>query len=429
MFLLFSLLLLQNAHAGEVIDLEEATRIALTEGVDLQRASMAVAERQVNLRTANLAWLPDLSARTSGQVSLGRTFSEQLGTNITEPVGSLSGGVNTSMPLFQGGALRARKEEARAWLAVAQADLQQVEQDIRWAVADGLLALGEARSAVAIQEAALDSAQALASRVALQVEVGTRTIADLHAQQAEVAAQEASLASARQVERETELALISLLRLDPRRDWTFIPPGSAPAVDGASERLLATALQERPALEASAWSVEAAEAALKVARAQRLPSLSLGAGVSTSYITSNPDPFNDQLLNQYRAWTAVDLTIPLFDRGIARARKDQAEIGLRRAELDHKNLTEQLAVDIERLLIAIDTAQASLVAAERREEAAEQALEVLTLRYEAGAADLVSVTDARTSLIAAEMQRARSASAVLRGNYLLAWTIGDLAGR
>ena len=421
-------LLATLAHAeptAGTIDLEEATRLALERGVDLEQASLAVAEREIVVRTSQLAWLPNLSARMSTQASLGRTFSEQLGANVTEPVASLAGSISTSMPLYQGGLLRAQRAEADAWLEAARLDEAQARQDVVWAVADGLLAIGEAEADVEVRRAALQAAEALEAQVAAFVEAGTRIRADLEAQRAEVEARRAALASAEQGLREAELNLVLLLRLDPDQRWTFEPPATIPSLPPDTSALVAMA-SSRPAVASRRASVEASEAAAKAARASSLPSVSLGGSLSTSYLTSNPNGFESQLRDQYRASVSVDLSVPIFDRGVNRARRQQADLAVRRAEIGLDSTLEGVAVEVRRIQAARDTAEATLAAAEARVGAAEQAARLLRLRYEAGSADLISLTEAEADVVDAEVQRVRSASQLRRASWLLAWTVGAL---
>lgn len=427
MILWMLIALAQAEPAGPALDLEEATRIAMEQGVDLERASIAVAEREIVVRTSQLAWLPNLSARMSTQASLGRTFSEQLGTNVTEPVASIAGGLSTSMPLYQGGLLTAQRREAQAWLDAARSDEAQVRQDVMWAVADGMLAVGEARADLDVRRAALASAEALEDQIAAFVAAGTRIRADLHAQQAEVAARRAELAAAEQALEQAELNLVLLLRLDSSRSWTFEPPATIPSLPTDTATLVRMAVTERPSLAAQRAAIEAEKAAAQAARALARPSLSLGANLSSSYLTSNPHGFETQLRDQYRASVSVDLNVPLFDRGVNRSRRETADLAVRRAQLGLDSAVEGIETEVRRIQTARRAAEATLAAAEARLASVRQAAEVLELRYEAGSADLISLTDARAKVVEAEVQRVRSASQLRRTAWLLAWTVGALS--
>src|SRR5690606_17447692 len=127
-------------------------------------------------------------------------------------------------------------------------------------------------------------------------------------------------------------------------------------------------------------------------------------------LTSNPNGFESQLRDQYRASVSVDLSVPIFDRGVNRARRQQADLAVRRAEIGLDSTLEGVAVEVRRIQAARDTAEATLAAAEARLGAAEQAARILRLRYEAGSADLISLTEAEADVVDAEVQRVRSAS-------------------
>ncbi|MCK6506486.1 TolC family protein [Myxococcota bacterium] len=419
-------LLLPAAWAQQSWDLEAATTRALAVGVDLEAAALAVADRQATLLARRGAALPDLSLRAGSTGSLGRTWSEELAANVTQPVGSVSAGLYGSVPLARGGQIRAQRHQAEAWLEAAQADLDQARHDIAWAVADGLLAVDQAAAQVEIRRAAVTSALALEERIAAYVENGARTAADLHQQRATVASARATLAQAEQSLRDAELGMVRLLRLDPLQAWRFAGPLQAPALPEDPAALVDRALVSRPGLLGLSEQADAAFQGWRSARAGRRPQLDLSVGTSTSLITSNDAAVDEQLADQARAWATVDLTVPLFDGHATRAEVEAATAAQRSAALTLEDQREEVAVHVQQVLAELESARATEQATTEGVAAAEAALAVVEERFAAGIASLVELTDAREALTEARAQGVVARTDRLRAGFTLAWATGAL---
>ena len=329
------------------------------------------------------------------------------------------------MPLYQGGALSAQRDAAEAQVQAAQQDQQQTVLDLRWLVADWLLQIEQNSDQVLVYQAALEADRALLAQVEIQVEGGKRTKADLYAQQAVVSGRLASLASADQALQEAQLSLLSLLRVQEQEGWDFEAPPQLPQ-QGEASALIGQALAQRPDLQAAEEQLQVALAQERAAKGGYRPSLSLGAGSSTAWLSSNPDPIADQLEGQNRNWASVDLRVPLLDGGVRRATVDTASVAVQEAQLAQQRWVDQVSLSIRVLLAEQEAAQAYLQASVAAAESASQAVSVLELRYGQGAETLVSLTQARSALVDAELQRAWAKGALQRVRYQLAWTTGAL---
>jgi outer membrane protein TolC len=184
----------------------------------------------------------------------------------------------------------------------------------------------------------------------------------------------------------------------------------------------------RPDLRAADDEVRASLASRRVALSAFLPSVGLGAGASTSWLSSNPSPFFGQLADQSRVWATLDLSMTLLDGGVRRARMSTADVVVREAELAREQLLDQVKLDVQVLLAQERAVRAALDAAVSAAESARRAAEVLALRYQTGAETLVSLTEARAAQVEAELERATTDSEVQRIRYQLAWATGELGG-
>jgi outer membrane protein len=169
------------------------------------------------------------------------------------------------------------------------------------------------------------------------------------------------------------------------------------ATTRALAELRAAALANRPEVEQLKHLARASDAQVNVARADRWPTLSLGAdggiqgeeyefGRGANFATVS------LLLN----WT-------FFDGGARRAAVRQADATARRTQTQLDELTQQVQLEVQQSLDRLNTSADSLATAEARAEAARAAFRIASRKRDEGAISQVEFIDARSSLTSAEI--------------------------
>ena len=161
--------------------------------------------------------------------------------------------------------------------------------------------------------------------------------------------------------------------------------------------LRTTALANRPEIAELTHLTRASEAQVRIAKADRWPTLSLGAdggiqgeeyefGQGSNYATVS------LLLN----WT-------FFDGGARRAAVRQASATARRTAVQLDELTQQVQLEVQQSLDRLNTSADSLATADARAEAARAAFRIASRKRDEGAISQVEFIDARSSLTSAEL--------------------------
>jgi outer membrane protein len=169
------------------------------------------------------------------------------------------------------------------------------------------------------------------------------------------------------------------------------------ATTRALAELRQAALDNRPELAQLQALTRASEAQTRLARADRWPTLSLGAdggiqgeeyefGRGSNYATIS------LLLN----WT-------FFDGGARRAAVRQANAVARKTATQRDELTQQVQLEVQQTLDRLNTSADSLATAEARAEAARAAFRIASRKRDEGAISQVEFIDARSSLTGAEL--------------------------
>ena len=195
----------------------------------------------------------------------------------------------------------------------------------------------------------------------------------------------------------------------------------------AREKALKAALDVRPDVVAQRERVDAASARVSVARSGWWPQLSLSAGTSSSY--SDRDGlagFRDQIDDNVGFSAGLSMSIPIFDRFRTSTNVTQAKIGLSEEEIALSDLERAVALDVERALLAYETAQKRHQVAKAQLDYASEALEATTARYDVGSSTLVEVTASNAQYVSARNDFVRSGYELLLGRIAVSYYQGNI---
>jgi outer membrane protein TolC len=166
-------------------------------------------------------------------------------------------------------------------------------------------------------------------------------------------------------------------------------------IDAEYQRFKAEDISRRPEFTQLDQQLRAAKQEIKIARADRLPSLSYS--INGGFNTDSLKP--PRLKEHSGVSAAISLTIPIFDWGETRSRERQARFRVEAAEIERtmalRGFTQQFyaaRAQVASAATRISLARDGLIKAQDN-------LSASIARYRAGEAQIVEVTDAQTTLV------------------------------
>ena len=407
-----------------IISFEEAMRIALDGNISLRQAQNSAATSKVAVSEARMQFVPDLRFSTSTSQNFGRSFDESEGRIVNQTSRSASLGVNSGVTLFDGFANTASLKQATLESRASDLDLTRARETVIFTVASNFLALIQQQEQLRVRRESLAAEQALAEQIKTYVNAGSRTVADLYQQQANVASAQLTMVEA---ERATELArvdLIDTLHLDPAGIYEFERPADAQLASTGElpplDEMLARSMDKRSDIEAEEARVAAAEQGVRVARSGYWPDVTLSAGYSSAYTSVSPFDFAEQLDQRRGGAVGLSLSVPIFDRRSTANATRRAELRTQGERLALESLKQSIALEVRRVQLDYRAAREQFSASEAQQRAADLALQAVQQRYRAGAATLVEVSQARASQV-----QAASSLVSARYNLLFQRTLAD----
>jgi outer membrane protein TolC len=398
------------------LTLDEAVRRSLELGEEVRMARAQLGDARGQIREATAAALPEVR----GAVVYTRQFAsifEDVGAGDTtfgpifenSPFGAANAWnleVTVRQTLFAAGKIGAGLRAAKAYRAASEEQLEQTQADVIYQVRRAYFDALYAARLVDIAEAGLEQARAHEVEVQRFRLAGTRAEYDLLRAQVDAANQEPIAVAARNG---LDLALLALKRL-------VNVPAEAPLVlttslegDEATIPVLTAdtlGAPERASVRAAEATVRVWEQAVRAARADRWPSLSVGATFSHQAFPKEISPFNAQFR---RNWNAdLRLSVPIFLGFRTFGAEDRARASLERARAERDQARELAALEVEQAAAEVRRAEALLAAQRATVRQARRAYQIATVRYTNGMSTQLEVSDARLLAQRAEANEAQA---------------------
>lgn len=378
-----------NAAPASPLSLADALDLALCLHPQSREVWAAARSQAAVLGSAQAAWLPTVDGRAqqSRVMTQSRDYDQR------------SASLTLSWLLFDAGQRAATQSNAAALLTAALATRDATVQNVLLSVVQAFYTTHASDAVVAAARESERAAQESFRAADARYGVGVATPADRL--QAQTALSQATLVRIR-AEGEARNARGSLayaLGLPANTELHLAPTVNLPETaffQREVDFLIREAQRLRPDLLAAEAQVKAAEANAALARAQGLPTVSLGAGPSWQDVGGSVTRGGN---------LGLTLNVPLFtgfDRTY-RMRAAAAQVDVRAAQRDR--LQQQVALDVWKAYQSLTTATQSLQTTADLLNSARQSEQVALGRYKAGVGTVLDLLAAQSALAAARQQR------------------------
>jgi outer membrane protein len=381
-----------GATAAAPLSLAECIRTAL------QRHPAALAANR-GTAAAAAAWR-QTRASLYPQVTFGSSYSRFQSTRQGFTVGSPGASENreTSLQLSQlvwdSGLTPSRIRQGQARLWQAQWEETETAQTLAFNVARNFYNVLRSRALLRLNEAIVARAERDVDLAQTAVEVGTGARIDILRAQVPLANARVDLIAARkQAEKDLE-ALKNAMGL-PGTAPLEIAAGPFPAEPTLTlEECRSRAYAQRPELRRLEAALAASREALRAARIQQQPQLSVNGTYEDFFYSSRKVD---------REWSAgAILSAPLFDGGRTKAAVRAAQAELEAARAQQEQMRQSIDLEVSQAYLDLESARERRQAAQLSVELAQQNLAANQDRYREGVGSLLEVTDAQVELARAE---------------------------
>jgi outer membrane protein TolC len=299
-------------------------------------------------------------------------------------------------------------------------------------VTDQFYQYNTARHRAQLAKEALKNYQAVEDAVTARLNAGVATRLDLVMAQQAVAQAKLYVVTSQGLEKNAYLTLLKVVGVNPAEQVNIASAVDhrlpAPA-DPMTEQVLQKAILERDDVAAAYAALKAAEAGVKVAKADFMPSVFMGAVLAKNRtqfdVQDLPIPLPGLTNRSTSTGVLVGVSIPIFDGGLRSTLLSKAEIHRQEAE----NTLQALQRDALREIIAaetmLDSALQSYQTATDLVNAAETAYDAALDAYQVGVGTITMATEAASAVLLAKQAQVDAHSASLIAAANLAFVMGE----
>ena len=445
--------------AAVVLSLDEALKIAQAQSQTVEIARSGVVRATGQKSQAHSQYLPQLSASAGYSKLLASQFSSLASAAASQPVNptpalcapfvgpnatpdqraaalaqaatcqSSSGGgfnlsntsfgatndwtagLNFSQNVYTGGRVQAQNAAADAQLRSANIEVgaqrAQVSLDVTSAYYDALLA----DQLVAIADSTVAQTAAVLSQTRVAKQVGNTSQYELLRAQVTYQNQLPVAIQARSNRQVAYLRVKQLLNLpldDSLQLTSAIEGTSGPVLPAIAANAAAdTSVYDRAPVREADQAVDAQEAQVRIARAERIPQFSIVSSYQRLYFPVGVVP---SVLQGVNNWTVgVQASMPIFDGGRIKGDELIAQAGAQQARAQREQTRQLAALDTRVALNDLQQSQATWQASQGTVEEAQQAYSIDEIRFQEGISTQTDLTQSRLLLEQARANRAQAA--------------------
>ena len=401
------------------LTVDDAVHKALEQGIDMRlaRATMTKASGQVREAfspalpqiTGSLTYTRQFASIYSGLSDPGTGSSSALDFLKNSPFGAANIWnlqIQATQILWSGGKVGAALSGAKAYRQVASLQQEETAADVTFQVKQAYWNAALQGRLLTIAVDNLEQAQQHLREVRLFQQAGTRAEYDLLRAQVDAANQEPAVVAARNGLDIATLEVKRILNLPANQPLILMTSLDSP--DATIPVVVTDSLAgpDRPGLAAADATVRVQEQYLKVARADRWPTLAATTTYNEQAFPSNVSPVGAQF---FQGWNGeVKLSFPIFVGFRTAGKVDQARADLARAEAQRDQMYRQVDLQVAQARAEVDRARALLAARHQTVRQGQRAQHLASVRYTNGMATQLDVSDARVAALQAEVNEVQA---------------------
>ena len=433
------LLSLSTECAAKQWSLRDCIDYALANNIQLQKAKIKEYSALEDVKQSQSALLPSLNLSTSQNMNYtpwpqqGRaTVADGYVQSSVDKVyynGSYS--LSGNWTVWNGNKNRNNVKLNKVAAEQARLDSATTANSVLEQIAQLYVQILYSNEAISVTKESLKTSQTNEQRGKTMVEVGKMSKADLAQLTAQRAQDEYAIVEAESNLRNYKRQLKELLQITSDEEFDVAVPSTtddmALETVPALNDVYAASLEQRPEIKNAKLGIESSDLGIKVAKAGRMPTVSLNAGVMTSTSSMSDNAWGTQMKNNFSLGGGVTVSIPLFDNRQTKTAVNKAKLQKQSYLLDLQDKQTTLYSTIENYWLQAVTNQNKFKAARVSTESALASYELLSEQFKQGLKNTVELMTGKTNLLQAQQNELQSKYlAILNLNMLEFYQTGNI---
>ena len=407
------------AQAPLALTLPEAERLAIQTNPALtaqQFVARAAAQTPVEVRSALAPTVfgsvtgvgADSGSRLAAGALNNPVVYSRLGTGIT--VTQLITDFGRTRDLTQAATLHAQAEDQVT---------QTVDANIVLETDRAYFAVLRAQSVLTVANETVRARQLVSDQVSELARNRLRSDLDVSFANVNLAQAKIQLAAAENDVQAAKAQLATALGMPTRQDFVLSDPPMPGALDAVVDRYIQQATQNRPELAQLRLEVNAAERTAQAEKALSYPTVS-------AIGTAGAVPAGESAVPGTYGAAGVNVNIPIFNGGLFKARRTEAELRLAAAQKNVEDLQNRIDRDVRTAWLDASTAYQQVDLTAQLMDQSRRALDLAQGRYDLGLGSIVELSQAQLNYTSAQIANAGAKFDFEARNSFLQYQSGNL---
>lgn len=380
---------------------------AISNNTEIRRTILDILQADQDIASAKDQWLPTVGFATTQSYTNFPSAAEGAKSNI---YGSQYA-VNANWTVWEGNVRKYRLESSKILRRQQELAGEDIVKTLELSILQAYLNIMYAMETVTIAEKTLEVSTAQTERARRLMEAGRTSKVDYAQLESQKAQDTYSLVQARNNLETSKMALKKILQLGLDTEIEIV-------LTVFADKDVFTPLPERstvydiaagwlPGLRSNELNRDIYANDVRIAKAGRLPSVSLSGGVGTSY-SSGGRAWGPQMGHNLNENIGLSLNVPIFDANSTRRAVAKAKLAELDYDLTQTALLNDLSQTIESLYIDADNARAGYTAGVSRLEAATLTDNLVNRQFELGLVNPLELLTAHNNLLNARLELLQS---------------------
>lgn len=400
--------------------LKECIDYALENNISLQKTRLQKESAIEDIKQSTSALLPSLSFSSSQNVTY-RPWPESnratvangyVETSVDKVYYNGSYGLNANWTVWNGNRNYNQIKLNKITAQKAELDSAYTANSIQEQIAQLYVQILYSHEAVNVCKKTLEVSTLNENRGKEFVGVGKMSKSDLAQLTSQRAKDEYSVVEAEGNLRNFKRQLKQLLQITNDEEFDVTIPNTSDEMAlqaiPAMNSVYVSALNTRPEIKNAQIGIESSDLSIKMAKAQRMPTIGLSASAMTNTTSMSDNEWGIQLKNNFDVAGGLTLSVPIFDNRQTKTAIRKAKIQKQEYQLDLLDKQTTLYSTIENYWTQANTNQSMYKAAKESTKSAQVSYDLLSEQFRLGLKNTVELMTGMSNLLNAQQNELQS---------------------
>jgi outer membrane protein len=392
---------------NKVWTVNDCIQYALDKNIQVQKALVSNDINQINLNYAKSAWYPSLSGSARQNFSWSNQSNTTTGSTVFTGNNGTNLSVNSGMTVYNGNKIRNNVKKAEIEYEADKYNTEIIKQTISLNVLNAYLQVLYSEELVKNSNNQITSTTEQLNLAGERLRLGAIANSDYLQVKSQLATEKQTLAIAHSQLAINRISLMQLMELPETNDFSIEHPNLDSLINQKRipdpKEVYQIALGIKPEVKNAELNKKSSQISVDIAKANYYPNLSMNAGMSTLYSSSQTgSAIGYQLKNNLSPAIGLSASIPIYLNKQVRTNVAIAKKNTNSSELDEMNVKNQLRKAIEQACQDVTSSQIEFEASTEAYKAVKESFDVASEKFFQGLMNSVDFLIQKTSFISAE---------------------------